>query len=97
MGRLAYLRNSITFYPYELDYSLAFRAFFVGACDQRYVAYGTDCYVALAGILPCGPLHRIQADTVPGNYRSEELLRKLGFKEEGLRRDAGYWKGRYHS
>lgn len=46
--------------------------------------------------LPWGPLHRIQAETIPGNSRSESVLRKLGFKEEGVRRDAGYWKGRYH-
>lgn len=46
--------------------------------------------------LPCGPIHRIQADTVPGNLASESLLCKLGFREEGLRRDAGYWKGQYH-
>ena len=48
------------------------------------------------GELPCGPLHRIQADTVPRNERSESLLRKLGFVEEGMRREAGYWKGRFH-
>lgn len=51
---------------------------------------------AFEGQLPCGPMHRIQADTVPGNRASEALLRRLGFKEEGSRRDAGYWKGQFH-
>ncbi|MDF2178892.1 GNAT family protein [Aliiglaciecola sp. CAU 1673] len=51
---------------------------------------------AFSGELPCGKLHRIQADTVPGNYASESLLRRLDFKEEGLRREAGFWKGRFH-
>ena len=51
---------------------------------------------AFAGVLPCGSLHRIQADTVPGNIASEKVLLKLGFKEEGLRRECGYWKGGYH-
>lgn len=51
---------------------------------------------AFDGRLPCGPIHRIQADTVPGNLASESVLCKLGFREEGLRRDAGYWKGQYH-
>ena len=51
---------------------------------------------AFAGKLACGPLHRIQADTVPGNNASEQLLRRLGFKEEGLRRECGYWKNAYH-
>ena len=52
--------------------------------------------LAFSGDLPCGKLHRIQADTVPGNHASEALLRKLGFKEEGLRRQCGYWKNQFH-
>lgn len=52
---------------------------------------------AFSGELACGVLHRIQADTLPGNDASENLLKYLGFREEGLRRDAGYWKGSYHS
>lgn len=51
---------------------------------------------AFTGKLPCGPLNRIQADTVPGNHASEALLRRLGFKEEGLRRESGYWKNAFH-
>jgi [ribosomal protein S5]-alanine N-acetyltransferase len=51
---------------------------------------------AFAGMLPCGPLHRIQADTIPGNIASEKVLKKLGFKEEGIRREAAYVKGKYH-
>jgi len=27
---------------------------------------------------------------------SEYLLLKVGFKEEGLRRQSGYWKGQFH-
>ncbi len=48
------------------------------------------------GRLSCGALHRVQADTVLGNIPSERLLTSLGFKEEGLRRDSGYWKGCFH-
>lgn len=51
---------------------------------------------AFSGLLPCGVLNRIQADTIPGNDASESLLLKLGFKEEGLRRESGYWKNAYH-
>jgi ribosomal-protein-alanine N-acetyltransferase len=50
---------------------------------------------AFSGLLPCGPLHRIQADTIPGNASSEMVLRKLGFKEEGTRRECAYLKGKY--
>ncbi len=49
-----------------------------------------------SGALACGELHRVQADTVPGNCASESLLRRLGFREEGLRRECGYWKNKFH-
>jgi ribosomal-protein-alanine N-acetyltransferase len=51
---------------------------------------------AFIGVLPCGDINRIQADTVPGNIASEKVLRKLGFKEEGLRRQCGFWKNAFH-
>ena len=43
-----------------------------------------------------GVLNRIQADTIPGNIASEKVLLKLGFKQEGIRRQSGYWKNTYH-
>ncbi|AGF78010.1 acetyltransferase, ribosomal protein N-acetylase [Desulfocapsa sulfexigens DSM 10523] len=52
--------------------------------------------IAFSGGLPCGELNRIQGDTVPGNGASEAVLKKLGFKEEGLLRESGYWKVRFH-
>ncbi|MCG7542565.1 GNAT family N-acetyltransferase [Pseudoalteromonas sp. MM17-2] len=51
---------------------------------------------AFSGKLACGELNRIQGDTVPGNDASESVLRKIGFKEEGLRRQSGYWKNQFH-
>ncbi len=51
---------------------------------------------AFDGELPCGELHRIQGDTIPGNKASESVLEKVGFKEEGLRRHSGYWKNKFH-
>ncbi len=51
---------------------------------------------AFIGELPCGELNRIQGDTVPGNSASELLLLKVGFKEEGIRRQSGYWKNQFH-
>lgn len=52
--------------------------------------------VGFSGFLPCGVLNRIQGDTVPGNVASEAVLKKLGFREEGVLRESGYWKGRFH-
>jgi len=51
---------------------------------------------AFSGDLSCGKLHRIQADTVLGNIASESLLRKIGFIEEGIRRESGFWKNQFH-
>lgn len=51
---------------------------------------------AFLGELPCGELNRIQGDTVAGNSASEYLLFKIGFKEEGIRRQSGYWKNQFH-
>ena len=41
-------------------------------------------------------LNRIQALVMPGNEASIGLLRKLGFKQEGLLRDYAFFKGRYN-
>lgn len=52
---------------------------------------------AFMDVLPCGPLNRIQADTMVGHCASETLLRRIGFKEEGIRRESGYWKNAFHN
>jgi RimJ/RimL family protein N-acetyltransferase len=41
-------------------------------------------------------LNRIEADVTVGNDGSARVLEKLGFSEEGLLRQRGYWKGDYH-
>ena len=42
------------------------------------------------------PLHRIVARTMLDNEASARLLNKLGFKEEGIERAGGHWKGAFH-
>lgn len=63
-----------------------------------YTTEAVHCIIksAFLGELQCGELNRIQADTVPGNSASESLLLKVGFKEEGIRRQSGYWKNQFH-
>lgn len=55
---------------------------------------------ALTAVLDFGfkrlDLNRIEALVKPDNEASLGLLRKLGFREEGLLRQYGYWHGRYH-
>lgn len=41
-------------------------------------------------------LNRIQALTYVEHAASAGLLLKLGFQEEGIRRESGYWKGAFH-
>lgn len=41
-------------------------------------------------------LNRIEADVTVGNDGSARVLEKLGFEEEGLMRQRGFWKGEYH-
>jgi ribosomal-protein-alanine N-acetyltransferase len=41
-------------------------------------------------------LNRVEAQVHPHNAASLALLRKLGFVEEGLQREAGYWAGSHH-
>jgi ribosomal-protein-alanine N-acetyltransferase len=42
-------------------------------------------------------LHRIEALVMPENVPSLNLLYKLGFQNEGLLRDYGFWNGRFHN
>lgn len=51
---------------------------------------------AFSNDLPFGSLYRIQGDTMLGNTASESVLKKLGFREEGIRRGSGFWKNEYH-
>lgn len=53
-------------------------------------------HCVFSGKLACPIINRIQADTIPGNIASEKVLLKLGFIEEGIRRQSGYWKDQYH-
>lgn len=51
---------------------------------------------AFKGELICSDINRIQADTFPANIASERVLVKLGFIEEGLRRQCAYFKNQFH-
>ena len=41
-------------------------------------------------------LQRVVAEVMLDNVASIRLLEKLGFKDEGILRQEGYWKGQYH-
>ncbi len=56
---------------------------------------------AVAAVLRYGfsvlGLHRIEAGVLPGNHASVRVLQKLGFADEGTRRDYLHFKGRFHT
>jgi len=55
---------------------------------------------AVAAMLKFGfermALHRVEAMVMPKNTASMKLLSKLGFQEEGILRERGFWKSEFH-
>ncbi|MFP4458158.1 MAG: GNAT family N-acetyltransferase [Candidatus Zixiibacteriota bacterium] len=41
--------------------------------------------------------HRLEAEAVEYNPKSKNLLEALGFRKEGIMREAKYFEGKYHS
>lgn len=41
-------------------------------------------------------LNRIEAQIHPDNAASRRLVERLGFRQEGLQREVGYWAGAHH-
>lgn len=68
-----------------------FRACFLGySIDYRYQGQGImmeALKTAIGFVFDTFQMHRIMANFVPGNLRSRQLLKKLGFEEEGFARD----------
>ncbi len=74
------------------------------SCTLSYglarAAWGRGCMrEALYAVLPWGfeqmALNRVEAQIHPRNAASRKLARGLGFVEEGLLREAGFWGGRH--
>ena len=55
---------------------------------------------ALQAVLDWGfdnmALNRVEAQVHPENTASIRSLSRLGFRQEGLLRELGYWRGQYH-
>ena len=85
----------------------AFSAIQRGPMQAAYLGYGLDQHFVGMGLMEealrilipymFGPqnLHRIMANYMPSNARSGSLLRRLGFREEGLAKDYLRINGRW--
>lgn len=77
----------------SIGYELSSRYWGLGYASEAVskiieLAFSTDS--------PFSEVYRIQGDTMLGNLASESVLKKLGFKEEGIRRASGFWKDEFH-
>ncbi|MEV0597144.1 GNAT family N-acetyltransferase [Nonomuraea cavernae] len=59
--------------------------------------YGTEAITLVLGhAFATTPLHRISLDVHAFNDRARHVYKKVGFVEEGVRRDALLWDGEWH-
>jgi ribosomal-protein-alanine N-acetyltransferase len=90
IGTVGLLRFDLEHRRAELGYEIARRWWGRGLAPE---AAGAVVRYGFAGL----GLHRIEAGVLPGNHASVRVLEKLGFREEGTRRDYLYFKGRFQS
>jgi ribosomal-protein-alanine N-acetyltransferase len=90
IGTVGLLRFDFEHRHAEIGYAIARRWWGRGLTPEAAAA------VIRYGFSVLG-LHRIEAGVLPGNDASVRVLQKLGFREEGTRRDYLYSKGRFHS
>ena len=90
IGTVGLLRFDVEHRHAEVGYEIARRWWGRGLAPEAAAA------VTRYGFSVLG-LHRIEAGVLPGNDASVRVLQKLGFLEEGTRRDYLYFKGRFQS
>ncbi len=90
IGTVGLLRFDFEHRHAEIGYEIARRWWGLGLTPEAAAA------VIRYGFSVLG-LHRIEAGVLPGNDASVRVVQKLGFIEEGTRRDYLYSKGRFHS
>jgi len=90
IGTIGLLRFDFEHRRAELGYEIARRWWGQGLAREAASA------VIRYGFSVLG-LHRIEAGVLPGNRASVRVLEKIGFIEEGARRDYLYTKGSFHT
>jgi [ribosomal protein S5]-alanine N-acetyltransferase len=90
IGTIGLLRFDFEHRRAEVGYEIARRSWGRGLAAEAAAA------VIRYGFSVLG-LHRIEAGVLPGNDASVRVLQKLGFLEEGPRRDYLHSQGRFHT
>jgi [ribosomal protein S5]-alanine N-acetyltransferase len=90
IGTVGLLRFDFELRRAEVGYEIARRFWGRGLTPEAVAA------VIRYGFAVLG-LHRLEAGVLPGNDASVRVLQKIGFLEEGTRRDYLHFKGRFHS
>lgn len=90
IGTVGLLRFNFEHRHAEVGYEIARRRWGQGFAPEAAAA------VIRYGFSVLG-LHRIEAGVLPGNDASVRVLQKLGFLEEGARRDYLRVKGSFHN
>jgi ribosomal-protein-alanine N-acetyltransferase len=90
VGTVGLLRFDFEHRRAEVGYELARRAWGRGLAPEAAAVVVRYAFSVMR-------LHTIEAGVLPDNHRSVRVLQKLGFVEEGLRRDYLYIKGRFQS
>jgi [ribosomal protein S5]-alanine N-acetyltransferase len=90
VGTVGLLRFDFEHRRAEVGYELARREWGRGLATEATAAVVRYGFSVMK-------LHAIEAGVLPDNHRSVRVLQRLGFVEEGLRRDYLYVKGRFQS
>jgi [ribosomal protein S5]-alanine N-acetyltransferase len=90
IGTVGLLRFDLDHGHAEVGYEIARRHWGRGFAPEAVAAILRYGFTVLG-------LHRIEAGVLPENDASVRVLQKLGFVEEGTRRDYLHFKGRFHS
>jgi ribosomal-protein-alanine N-acetyltransferase len=89
LGTIGIMNWKPRFFNAALGYDLAKRHWRRGIMFEALTAVLDYAFTTMH-------MNRLEAFVMPQNEPSSQLLEKLGFQNEGLMREYGYWRGGFH-